>query len=221
MIYKNYTHQGKREKNEDRILMHEFPSGVKLLGIADGMGGYEAGGEVAVIVLSSILESLENLAQGKITKSNLLTAFEFANRQVRTFRFDELNGKKAGATVAIVVIHADKAICAWSGDCRIRYYENQLLIFESEDHTLANEWKKRGLDSNFSIIEKYKGAVTHAITGELQNWHPSFQLIDNVKSGANFQLLTDGYLEAASRPDVKNSIITESKDNATLISITL
>ena len=126
---------------------------------------------------------------------NLFKAFEFANEQIRQFRNTSLNGAKTGATVAIVLIQENTAFCAWSGDCRIRYYKNQQLAFESKDHTLANDWLRQGLNADFSVSEKYQRVVTKAICGAMDNWQPSVEVLREVRIGERFLLLTDGGVE--------------------------
>jgi len=216
MEYRSYTHKGTRTENEDRTLIYKFPSGIQFLGIADGMGGYEAGGEAASLALSSILDYLKKNQKERFTKAIILKAFEFANEQIRQFRYTNLNGAKAGATVAVVLIQENTAICAWSGDCRIRYYKNQQLSFESKDHTVANEWLQQGLSANFTISEKYQQMVTRAISGTAKNWTPSFKVLKKVRVGEQFLLLTDGYLEIE-----KDIEIVGLSDNRSLISFYL
>lgn len=218
MEYRSYTHKGTRTKNEDRTLIHKFPSGTQILGIADGMSGYEAGGEAATLALSSIVNYLKNNQQESFTKTVILKAFEFANEQIRQFRYTNLNGAKAGATIAIVLIQENTATCAWSGDCRIRYYKNQQLSFESKDHTVANEWLKQGLSANFSISEKYQQMVTRGICGTAKIWTPSIKILKNIKVGEQFILLTDGCLNIELGEDIE---VFKSTDNRSLVSVQL
>ena len=69
-----------------------------------------------------------------------------------------------GTTIAGALIEGSLAYLFWVGDVRIYQFRNNEILFQSEDHSLINEMKKKGHVSA-KEIERYGNVVTRSLSG--------------------------------------------------------
>lgn len=158
-----FSDKGKREVNQDLVLEYSAKDGSYLFCVIDGMGGYERGETAARIVSENIeayLSTVETInfyhIQKAINKSTL------AIKQKKT-----TSSEGMGATVGGVIVNGTSAAYFWVGDVKIFHFRNAELIFESTDHSLANELIKNGSLIDSSRLTKYKHIVTRSIHGDI------------------------------------------------------
>jgi serine/threonine protein phosphatase PrpC len=185
----SFSGKGKRENNEDYILSHQFSTDRSIHLLADGMGGYQCGDVAALLVCETISRHLyENLNKFD-TKSLLTQSVARANKELSEKRKE--SGKQMGTTIAGVFISGSQAFLFWLGDVRIYHFRNDELRFQSEDHSLINEMKKRGHVS-FRDFERYGNIVTRSINGEPFEEELDIKSIDLLKDDTLI-LCSDGF----------------------------
>jgi protein phosphatase len=158
--------KNKRDDNEDSYLVVEFtPHGARtpllVLGVADGMGGYEHGAEVSREVLRqmclSLFQSLAvecalngvpgGVAFGPVhLAAALQEAAVIADGHIR--RLVEANGwGMAGATVVVAAIYEGDVVAFNLGDSPLFHYEwaSHSLCQLTEDHTYAQALVRGGV----------------------------------------------------------------------------
>lgn len=182
------SEKGKRENNEDFILSSQFSSDCSLFLVADGMGGYSYGEIASSIACSSISEYIQSNFEQSNKKQLILDAIVLANQKIKKKRDDF--SSKMGTTIAGTLIIGNKALCFWLGDVRLYHFRNNEVIFQSEDHSLINEMKKKG-DVTIKEIERFGNIVTKSLSGAPFEEEP--QIIElSLTPGDILALCTDG-----------------------------
>jgi serine/threonine protein phosphatase PrpC len=173
MRIKHFSNKGRRETNQDTVLINSLPGGGNLLLIADGMGGYERGDEASKIVchgISTFLSTLKSIelsdVQKAINKTNLLI------RQVK-----EDTGVKLGATVGGTIVKNNNAFCFWVGDVKLFHFKNGTLVYESTPHSLLSEILNNGSYQDRLNAVRYKHIVTRSIHGDLEDAIADFKTL--------------------------------------------
>jgi serine/threonine protein phosphatase PrpC len=150
------THVGmKRGNNEDGFLAQPA---VGLFCVADGMGGH-AGGERASQLALETLGGFFRLTEGvdpddwalpldgarSVNENRLLLGVHAANASVfRANREDPENPTDMGTTVAALSLVDGQALTAHVGDSRVYRHRDGELTALTQDHTLLNEYLRRG-----------------------------------------------------------------------------
>lgn len=127
------THVGRREHNEDALLIEPATG---LVMVADGVGGHQAG-EVASQITCEVLA--RELAAGK----DLESAIRQANREVRQ-AVDSGRGKSGMATTVVAAQFDGTAyqLC-WVGDSRAYLWDGQLKLL-TRDHSYVEALLEQG-----------------------------------------------------------------------------
>ena len=183
-----FSHTGKRQTNQDSILISTLSSEKYLMIVADGMGGYSNGdiaakltNEVILSVLDGMNEINNNSIQLAIDNSNVLL-----KEKIEVFQ------SKMGATVGGIVLSKQNALCFWVGDVQIFHFRNNKLKFESKSHTLINEMKSTSIINDPDKISKYKHIVTRSINGDKINSTADFHLIEDLHKEDLLIICSDG-----------------------------
>lgn len=229
-----FSHRGKREVNQDFVLLQIINSGTYLYLITDGMGGYDHGEIAAKIVAESVLTFLSTVEI--INESQIQKAINKANLAIRQLR--EKNSTKIGATLGGVILQANQATCFWVGDVKIFHYKNNRLIKESTSHTLMNEVISNGSIKDPKQISKYKHVVTRSIQGDVEHSQIELFTVENLDDSDLFLVCSDGVHdlydgihlqqilntsdsneEAFNR--IEKRLLDDAKDNFSLIGLAL
>ena len=171
MKYNTLTHIGKREVNQDVILIKNIDPDTYLYIIADGMGGYDNGEVAAKAATESISTFLSNI--DKINKETIQKAINKANLAVR--QLQEKNNSQMGTTLGAVIISKNIAKCFWVGDVKILQYSEGKLAFESKSHNLLNEISENDAFKETFNSSKYSHIVTRSIQGNVKKSVISYQ----------------------------------------------
>jgi protein phosphatase len=196
-----FSVKGKREDNEDFVLSKKIDETKSVHLIADGMGGYEYGRLAAENAASYIVSFLqENIDDDKILEL-LEKAVKGANNLVGKLG-DKYNARM-GATIAGVFIFIDSAYFFWVGDVKIVCIRKGVMVFESEDHSLINEYTRRRI-----LLEKFQAdairhIVTRCIQGDSDTAKVDIRLLKLVK-GDKIVICSDGVFENIEVQDLVN-----------------
>lgn len=188
MKYQSFTGIGKRENNEDVILIEKFSQEVELYLVVDGMGGYEKGEVSARLVAENISTHLRTVEI--INKTEINNAIKKANLAVK--QFNESNKIASGATVAGIVFQMDIALCFWLGDVQIYHFLNGNLDWQSKGHTLLNELLETDANRSPEMQKRYGHIVTKSVAGKREKSTPEILEIKNISEKDSFVLCSDG-----------------------------
>ncbi len=133
-----------RVRNEDAF---GTADGGRLLVIADGMGGHEAGDLASRIVVDTVRELLGDIVVSDDAERVLLleSALEAANRRVQERSVEEGFARGMGATVAALWLGECCAVFAHVGDCRIYLARSGRLDALTLDHSPYGDLVRAGL----------------------------------------------------------------------------
>lgn len=221
----NYTHKGKRSRNEDCFLERKLSLKSSIYIVADGMGGYSNGDLASKIVTESICEYLADNKSKKSYRYSIEKATIFANQQVREMS-NRLN-VKMGATFAALLFTSRHIFAFWMGDVRIYQFQNSKEIFQSKDHSMVNELlKERSLTP--AEIERYSSFVTNCISGEINLGKVEIVELKDVENSI-FLICSDGLhrtidpiqlsFDDTLLDEKLNSIACDANDNLTFMLI--
>ena len=143
-----------REGNEDAIYPEsgaEFfqpsestlASRGRLLVVADGMGGAQAGGEASRWAIRVAVERYYD-APGTNIDVNLRSAIEAANNSLYQY-LRSTNVQQAGCTMAAVVIHGNMLHIANVGDSRVYLLRDGQISQLTRDHSVTQQKIDQGL----------------------------------------------------------------------------
>jgi serine/threonine protein phosphatase PrpC len=222
-----YTHQGYyRQRNEDALLVQPERG---LWVVCDGMGGHQAGDYASNWIVER-LSDVELPARVGGMVNALKTSLTECNRHLREHaRSNDLG--QIGSTVALLVIHSDRAMVLWAGDSRVYRLRNGKLRQMTEDHSYARE-VARNTGKEMEDGQPGSQAITRAVgaNDELQ----LDCLVLEARPGDVWVLCSDGVsgsldkaemidvLDSAEDPAralVERALENDSRDNCTAISV--
>ena len=130
------SHVGRvRTLNEDRFV--DRPS-IGLWGVADGMGGHQAG-EVAAGMLADALMAVETYNSGYAFLDNVQDTIERVNRALISHAAISAPGTVIGATIVTLLAFAGHYACLWAGDSRAYLLRADRLEQITRDHSMVQE----------------------------------------------------------------------------------
>lgn len=209
------TDKGKiRVKNEDSLYIDVKDK--RLLIIADGMGGHNAGEVASKIAvdtveqyLNTILHSDYELKVERI-KDILMDAISAANGEIYRQSLKEASLRGMGTTIIIVLIIDNKMHIGHVGDSRGYLIRDGHIEQITEDHTLVTELVKNGTITELEAMNHPKrNVITRALGTDISS------KIDYI--GKDLQkddiiiLCTDGLSDMIKNYEIKD-IITDSPD---------
>jgi serine/threonine protein phosphatase PrpC len=189
-----YTHQGKRDVNQDFVLAQNLNSDTFLFLVADGMGGYD-NGEIASRLVAENISTYLSTANSLDT-NNIQKAVNKANLVIRQFK--EKSGQKLGATVGGAIVTSNEALCFWVGDVKIFHFKNNKLQNESHSHTLMNEVIDNSAIIDTKQLNKYKHVVTRSVQGEVDRSKIDYFKIFNYTDRDCLFMCSDGVTDIIS-----------------------
>lgn len=198
----SFTEKGGRKTNQDYILIENINSNIKLILVADGMGGYESGDIAAKMVCENIFTYLSS--QSKIDQEAIQKAVNKSNLAIRQYQSD--HGIKMGATLGGIIISENAASCFWVGDVKIIHFRSEEIIFESRDHTLISDMVEYGSIASNERIEKYRHIVTRSVHGDIKDSQISYENLGSIECGDILIVCTDGITDVMDAYSLNNSL---------------
>ena len=203
------THQGHvRLINQDAILLLDKPYG--LYGVADGMGGHQAGevaSRMAAILLTRVLEGAvpdESLLRGGMEEVNQLI-FEEQGRH------DELRGM--GTTLTVLWEDGDKLLLGHVGDSRAYRLRNGEIVQLTTDHSMVGELLRAGyITQEEAARHPYRNVITRAV-GTAASIEIDISTLDKLP-GDRYLICSDGLTEYADAGIIRRLLSTRGLEDA-------
>ncbi len=210
----------RREANEDcgQVIHPSDPAildrrGVLVM-VADGMGGHRAG-EVASLLAVEVI-GRDYYESGDAPHAALESAFQKANREIRSFSESQDSFRGMGSTCTAMVIHDGSAYAAHVGDTRLYLIRGGEIQCKTEDHSAVMEMLKQGL-----LTEKQarnhtdKNVILRALGGkdevEVATWKEPLR----VEPGDRFLLCTDGLHDLVTDEEIRDvALLSTDPPNA-------
>jgi protein phosphatase len=139
---------GVRAANEDTVCVQTHPDtrlrSVRLVGLADGMGGHAAGEVASRLCLDTCCTALAAIAHHDLGPQ-LLDALHSANRAVWQAAQADAALAGMGTTLCLLAFQDDFFQFAWIGDSRVYRLRDGVLQQLTQDDTVVNTLLEQGL----------------------------------------------------------------------------
>jgi len=197
------THVGRRENNEDAVLVDE---GIGLFAVADGIGGH-CGGEVASrLAVETLRDCLSSSYVAEDTvdiESMLRHALREVVRQVARHSVGDLG--EMATTLSAVLIIDGIAHLIHVGDSRVYLMRSGTLSQVSRDHSLVNELRQAVGDVVTPSMEFELG---HIVTQYIGAGHVPSPDIDRVQvqPGDRLLICSDGLSDVLSNLEIERQL---------------
>jgi len=144
-----------RERNEDAILLD---SALGLYVVCDGCGGHEAGDVASRLTCEIVRRQIRRGAEllssyarrptrgGRRKLLELVErAVDAASKKVHAVARSEAGRAGMGTTVVLAAVVGSRAVIAHAGDSRAYLYRDGHVHLLTDDHNMANQYRKMGL----------------------------------------------------------------------------
>lgn len=203
---------GNRNIQEDSFIIMEHPiiENLKLIAVADGLGGRQDGEKISNYVIKWIINWFENIDIQKINDiSKLKTELMYMRYDIKSnldFSFI------AATTLSLALIGKNKTLIANIGDSRIYTLENSHLQKETRDDSEVQNLleDKQIISEELIRFHKRSNYLTNAISSSLGHMI-TYKIIDNTYD--QIIAVTDGVTSSLSAKQLENILINNKSDN--------
>lgn len=204
-----------RKNNEDSVITITHPDNdkIKLLAVADGVGGCNKG-EIASNFVTKALEKWFIKEKINNFKSTMLIAQHLYKVIIDINNYlylNEYNKSKCATTLTCAIVTESNTIIANIGDSRAYAIINQEVVQLTKDDSIVWNYYEKGNISKDQIRFHRENSIITKCIGHEYNTKPSVIKIKN-EDYNGLLLLTDGVSDCLSDNQIKY-IIENSKDN--------
>ncbi len=206
-----------RRSNEDSIGLFQD---LNLYIVADGMGGHAAGEVASKIAVDQIEQFLKDAedpdhtltgSEQEKNPSQLANAIASANQKIYMTSLEDKSLSGMGTTVVALLAQPDEVEIGFVGDSRVYLYQNKEIEQLTKDHSLVNEYVKRGLLAPEAAgSHPQKHVLSRALGTGVEVEIETFKRTPC--EGDIFLLCSDGLSNKLSSAEM-NSIVMESDGN--------
>ena len=201
----------RRPLNEDSFLAD---SERHIFGVADGVGGAEAGEVASKTAIEVLDEAFRHQESGDI-EDLMELAIQRANASIHQMAQDHAKFAMMATTIVALHLKGNVATIGHVGDSRLyRLTPEGKLIRETEDHSVVEEEVRAGrMTAEQAANHPSKNVISRALGAE-NTVEVDLKTIE-VESGTEFLLCTDGITRHISDVEL-NSLLVEFDDLAAL-----
>jgi serine/threonine protein phosphatase PrpC len=197
----SHTVAGRRESNEDGVLILPLGDDGYFFAVADGMGGIK-GGEVASATVLDVAQEFLNRRFSSAVRADQLKKILrelYAAADAAVLKKQKENPLLAGmgTTLTCLLAKGDKFVIGNIGDSRIYRLTDARLTQITTDHTYVQEMiTKTGLKPDAGLVKKFGHVVTRSIEGgkEKPDLFPGEKKFLTLKDGDGFLVCSDGLI---------------------------
>lgn len=214
--YGTYTHIGRRQLNQDKILVTSLLNSVNdsslLFAIADGMGGHKGGCQASQIACDRINHYFkkhihgESLNQPAEISRRLTEAIFRIDREIRLKGLKNCEMEDMGTTLSCLVITETHSIIAHVGDTRIYRMRSGYFKSLTVNHTFVQDMIFEGeVDPDKAHLHPLRNVLTRAVgTGEPLTLVDG--RIDALQQEDKFVLCSDGLYDTLHDESIQHSL---------------
>lgn len=165
MEYASGTHIGRRARNEDSFYVPQHDDSLRLIAVADGMGGHAAGKRASMLAVEGLVHTLSAGAYlNEDPMTQLRTAIRTVNRVVYHHARQDEGCRGMGTTLALALILGGQYIAANIGDSRIYHLDEWRLMQVTQDHSFVAVLVQSGeLTKEQANIHPQRNIITRAV----------------------------------------------------------
>lgn len=145
---------GNRRDNQDRYAVIES-QGIFLLILADGLGGHPKGDIAAeMLIHAAELFFPHQFDIEQSTRQFFQLIINYAHRKITAFGEQQIPPIKPRTTAVLALVDNNNIHWGHIGDSRLYLFRNHKVLYKTQDHTYAQELKRRGVDPHSKQIER-------------------------------------------------------------------
>ena len=197
----SHTVAGRRETNEDGVLILPLGDDGCFYAVADGMGGIKGGEVASEAVLDVAREFLIRRFAGKVRsdqlKKILRDLYAAADAAIRRKQKENPHLAGMGTTLSCLLVQGDRYVVGNIGDSRMYRLNAGRLLQITTDHTYVQEMMtKTGVRPDAGVVRKFGHVVTRSIEGgkEKPDIFPREGKCFTLEEGDGFLLCSDGLI---------------------------
>jgi PPM family protein phosphatase len=194
-----------RSANQDSVY-----AGVRLLAVADGMGGMAAGDLASAIAIEAVAPADADLADGQLVEA-LRAVIEEASGRIRAAVVEDPKRDGMGTTLTALLASATgtELVLAHIGDSRAYLLRGAVLQQMTKDDTFVQMLVDEGvITADQASSHPRRAVVTQALQGDPVE--PAFSTV-RPEPGDRWMLCSDG-LSNVVREDTIATVLTEQPD---------
>ena len=199
-----------RNRQEDSILVLENPldNDIKIIAVADGMGGLSNGGKASNIALLNLAKWFLYDLKCNNNLNNFIDKLKIMINEIDIMIRNNCNG--GGTTLSTAIILKNNTIFINIGDSRIYIKNNNNFFQLSKDHSIVWDMYEKGeiINKDDMRFHKKNNLITSRLGCESKRLKIDFNILDNLSYDDIFPF-TDGVTDCLS-DDVINKIVEDN-----------
>lgn len=214
-----YSHVGKVRKNQEDsyyIGTHPQNSDFKIMVIADGMGGEEAGEIASNIAVREMVLWFESLPASEFINPNNINLQILINQKIEEINqmigreIYEKRGVMGGTTLCFSIIKKDSIVMGNIGDSKSYVIENNKLIFTNTPHNITTKYN---IPDPFDRFFVGSNRIYRALGVEEYDHSCDFKYIP-VSSGKEYKIIlcSDGVSDCLGNDKLVEIALRSKKD---------
>jgi serine/threonine protein phosphatase PrpC len=211
----SYTHQGKREYQED-----SFAVGEDFILVADGVGGLAKGNIASDLVARHWSAAITSSALSMASlQKDIATIVDDCRAALISYASEHPESNGMATTLACMLMIEGQYIVVHIGDSRVYHFGvDGHIKWRSSDHSLVQELVTAGvINEEEAANHPRKNVVTRVLQAKADaTVEASIHVLQNVEAGDVFLVCTDGVTESWNN-DGLSAIIGSSADNKSAI----
>jgi serine/threonine protein phosphatase PrpC len=207
------THQGGRQKNEDRM-GYCYSTEAALFFLADGMGGHPEGDKAAQIALESIANLFLKKAAPQLADvpAFLESAVITAHRQIILYAAEQ--GLNDAPRTTLVMLVVQQGVASWlhCGDSRLYFVRDGAMLTRTRDHSYVEQ---REMGRSLSDAPKtFNRNVLYTCLGSPVR--PQFDISEPIAllKGDKLMLCSDGLWDSVDDASIVAHLASQAVDKA-------
>jgi PPM family protein phosphatase len=192
---------GRRETNEDKVLVLPLGETGYFIAVADGMGGVKGGEVASAVVLDFARDFLTSRFARPVRADQLKKILRglYAGADVAVSKAQKANPLLAGmgTTLACILAQGDRYVVGNIGDGRVYRSSEGVLTLLTKDHTYVQEMiSTSGTKPDSGVIKKFGHVLTRSIEGgkDKPDIFPLHDKWFTLNEGEGFLLCSDGLI---------------------------